>query len=86
MELLNQGAARSWQMESRSATMAAGKFDFGFAVEWMRKDLAICLAEARANGAKLPATALIDQLYAEVEAMGGARWDASSLIARLERG
>jgi 3-hydroxyisobutyrate dehydrogenase-like beta-hydroxyacid dehydrogenase len=86
MELLNQGAARSWQMENRSATMAAGQFDFGFAVEWMRKDLAICLAEARTNGAKLPATALIDQLYAEVEAMGGARWDASSLIARLERG
>jgi 3-hydroxyisobutyrate dehydrogenase-like beta-hydroxyacid dehydrogenase len=86
MEVLSQGAARSWQMENRSASMAAGKFDFGFAVEWMRKDLAICLAEARANGAKLPATALIDQLYAEVEAMGGARWDSSSLIARLERG
>ncbi|MCC6982262.1 MAG: NAD(P)-dependent oxidoreductase [Bauldia sp.] len=85
MEVLREGAARSWQMENRSATMAAGKFDFGFAVEWMRKDLGICLAEARLNGAKLPATALIDQLYAEVEAMGGARWDSSSLIARLER-
>ncbi len=65
--------------------MAAGKFDFGFAVEWMRKDMAICLDEARRNGAQLPVTALVDQFYAEVQQMGGLRWDTSSLIARLER-
>jgi 3-hydroxyisobutyrate dehydrogenase len=81
---LSKGAARSWQMENRPGTMARGKFDFGFAVEWMRKDLAICLSEARSNGASLPMTALIDQFYAEVAAMGGLRWDCSSLIARLE--
>jgi 3-hydroxyisobutyrate dehydrogenase len=72
-------------MDNRSNTMIEGKFDYGFAVDWMRKDLAICLAEARRNGARLPATALVDQFYAEVQAMGGARWDTSSLIARLER-
>ena len=72
-------------MENRSKTMAAGKFDFGFAVNWMRKDLAICLAEARRNGALLPVTSLVDQFYAEVQGMGGSRWDTSSLIARLER-
>jgi 3-hydroxyisobutyrate dehydrogenase len=85
MDLLKNGAAQSWQMENRTKTMLAGEFDHGFAVEWMRKDLAICLAEARRNGAKLPVAALVDQFYAEVEAMGGARWDTSSLMARLER-
>jgi 3-hydroxyisobutyrate dehydrogenase-like beta-hydroxyacid dehydrogenase len=85
IDLIKNGAAQSWQMENRTKTMLAGEFDHGFAVEWMRKDLAICLAEARRNGAKLPVAALIDQFYAEVEAMGGKRWDTSSLIARLER-
>ena len=85
VDLLKTGAAQSWQMENRSKTMLAGEFDFGFAVEWMRKDLSICLAEARRNGARLPIAALVDQFYAEVEKMGGRRWDTSSLIARLER-
>jgi 3-hydroxyisobutyrate dehydrogenase len=85
IETISKGAAQSWQMENRYKTMAAGKFDFGFAVDWMRKDLAICLAEARRNGASLPVTALIDQFYSEVQAMGGRRWDTSSLIARLQR-
>jgi 3-hydroxyisobutyrate dehydrogenase len=85
IETIAKGAAQSWQMENRYQTMNAGKFDFGFAVDWMRKDLAICLAEARRNGANLPVTALIDQLYAEVQKMGGRRWDTSSLIARLDR-
>jgi 3-hydroxyisobutyrate dehydrogenase-like beta-hydroxyacid dehydrogenase len=85
VDLIKNGAAQSWQMENRTATMLAGEFDHGFAVEWMRKDLAICLAEARRNGAKLPVAALVDQFYAEVETMGGRRWDTSSLIARLER-
>jgi len=85
IDLLKNGAAQSWQMENRTRTMLAGEFDFGFAVEWMRKDLSICLAEARRNGARLPVAALVDQFYAEVEAMGGKRWDTSSLIARLER-
>ncbi len=83
--VISKGAAQSWQMESRWKTMAEGKFDFGFAVDWMRKDLGIAIAEARSNGAKLPAVALIDQFYAEVQAMGGRRWDSSSLIARLDR-
>jgi 3-hydroxyisobutyrate dehydrogenase-like beta-hydroxyacid dehydrogenase len=83
--VISKGAAQSWQMENRFKTMNAGKFDFGFAVDWMRKDLAIALAEARGNGAKLPLAALVDQFYAEVQAMGGKRWDTSSLIARLER-
>jgi 3-hydroxyisobutyrate dehydrogenase-like beta-hydroxyacid dehydrogenase len=83
--VISKGAAQSWQMENRYKTMAAGKFDFGFAVDWMRKDLAITLQEARKIGAKLPVAALIDQFYAEVQAMGGRRWDTSSLIARLER-
>ena len=83
--VISKGAAQSWQMENRWKTMDAGKFDFGFAVEWMRKDLSIALTEARANGAKLPAAALVDQFYAEVQAMGGKRWDTSSLIARLDR-
>jgi 3-hydroxyisobutyrate dehydrogenase-like beta-hydroxyacid dehydrogenase len=83
--VISKGAAQSWQMENRYKTMNAGKFDFGFAVDWMRKDLDIALAEARGNGAKLPMTALVDQFYADVQAMGGNRWDTSSLIARLER-
>ncbi len=82
---ISKGAAQSWQMENRYKTMAAGKFDFGFAVDWMRKDLDICLAEARRNGANLPVAALVDQFYAEVQKMGGKRWDTSSLIARLDR-
>jgi 3-hydroxyisobutyrate dehydrogenase len=85
IETISKGAAQSWQMENRYKTMMAGKFDFGFAVDWMRKDLAICLGEARKNGANLPVAALVDQFYAEVQKMGGRRWDTSSLIARLER-
>ena len=83
--VISKGAAQSWQMENRYKTMAAGKFDFGFAVDWMRKDLSIALEEARKNGAKLPVAAVVDQFYAEVQAMGGRRWDTSSLVARLER-
>ncbi len=82
---ISKGAAQSWQMENRYKTMVAGKFDFGFAVDWMRKDLGICLAEARRNGAHLPVSALVDQFYSEVQAMGGKRWDTSSLIALLQR-
>ncbi|PZR31364.1 NAD(P)-dependent oxidoreductase [Caulobacter segnis] len=82
---ISKGSAQSWQMENRWATMARGEFEFGFAVDWMRKDLGIALDEARANGATLPGAALIDQFYAEVQAMGGARWDTSSLVARLEK-
>ena len=85
VEVISKGAAGSWQMENRHKTMAVGKFDFGFAVDWMRKDLGICLAEARNNGATLPTTALIDQFYADIQAMGGGRWDTSSLIARLNK-
>jgi 3-hydroxyisobutyrate dehydrogenase len=85
IEVISKGAAQSWQMENRYRTMNAGKFDFGFAVDWMRKDLSIVLGEARSNGATLPLTALVDQFYAEVQAMGGKRWDTSSLLARLER-
>ena len=84
MNTISKGAAQSWQMENRWKTMDAGKFDFGFAVDWMRKDLGICLDEARRNGASLPVAALVDQFYAEVQKMGGARWDTSSLIARLD--
>ena len=83
MQVISQGAAQSWQLENRYQTMLAGEFDFGFAVEWMRKDFSIVFAEARRNGASLPVTALVDQFYAEIEAMGGKRWDTSSLIARL---
>ncbi len=83
IDTISKGAAQSWQMENRWGTMAEGKFDFGFAVDWMRKDLAICLDEARRNGAHLPVSALVDQFYSEVQAMGGRRWDTSSLIARL---
>jgi 3-hydroxyisobutyrate dehydrogenase len=82
---ISKGAAQSWQMENRYKTMVAGKFDFGFAVDWMRKDLAICLAQARRNGASLPLTGLVDQFYAQVQKMGGRRWDTSSLIALLQR-
>ncbi|MGL4444097.1 MAG: NAD(P)-dependent oxidoreductase [Alsobacter sp.] len=85
IETISKGAAQSWQMENRYKTMNADKFDFGFAVDWMRKDLSICLEEARRNGANLPVTALVDQFYAEVQKMGGRRWDTSSLFARLER-
>jgi 3-hydroxyisobutyrate dehydrogenase len=85
IETISKGAAQSWQMENRYKTMSEGKFDFGFAVEWMRKDLSICLAEARRNGASLPVTALVDNFYSEVQKMGGNRWDTSSLFARLER-
>lgn len=81
---VSKGAAQSWQMENRWRTMVDGKFDYGFAVNWMRKDLRIALEEARGNGARLPVTALVDQFYAEVQSMGGERWDTSSLIARLE--
>lgn len=85
IEVISKGAAQSWQMENRSKTMLQGKFDFGFAVDWMRKDLSICIDEARRNGATLPVAALVDQFYADVQKMGGKRWDTSSLIARLER-
>lgn len=83
MDTISKGAAQSWQMENRWKTMVDGKFDYGFAVDWMRKDLSICLDEARRNGASLPVTALVDQFYSEVQRMGGKRWDTSSLIARL---
>jgi 3-hydroxyisobutyrate dehydrogenase len=85
LDVISKGAAGSWQMENRGKTMNAGKFDFGFAVDWMRKDLSICLDEARRNGALLPVTALVDQFYAEVQKDGGGRSDTSSLITRLER-
>ena len=84
IEVISKGAAQSWQMENRYRTMNEGKFDFGFAVDWMRKDLSICLEEARRNGAQLPVTALVDQFYAEVQKLGGGRWDTSSLLARLK--
>jgi len=82
---ISKGAAQSWQMDNRWPTMVEGKFEFGFAVDWMRKDLGLVLDEARSNGARLALTALVDQFYAEVQAMGGRRWDTSSLVARLER-
>lgn len=85
VEVISKGAAGSWQMENRHKTMNAGKYDFGFAVDWMRKDLGICLDEADRNGASLPVTALVDQFYKDVQGMGGKRWDTSSLLARLER-
>jgi 3-hydroxyisobutyrate dehydrogenase-like beta-hydroxyacid dehydrogenase len=83
IDVISKGAAGSWQMENRHKTMIADTFDFGFAVDWMRKDLRICLSEARDNGASLPVTALVDQFYADVQKMGGGRWDTSSLIKRL---
>jgi 3-hydroxyisobutyrate dehydrogenase-like beta-hydroxyacid dehydrogenase len=82
---ISKGAAQSWQMENRYKTMAADKFDFGFAVDWMRKDLGICLAEAQRNGARLPVTALVDQFYAQVQQRGGNRWDTSSLMDLVAR-
>ena len=85
LDVIGKGAAQSWQMDNRGKTMLAGKFDFGFAVDWMRKDLGLVLDEARRNGAQLPVTALVDQFYAELQGMGGRRWDTSSLIARLNR-
>jgi 3-hydroxyisobutyrate dehydrogenase-like beta-hydroxyacid dehydrogenase len=85
VDAISKGAAQSWQMENRWETMSKGEFEFGFAVEWMRKDLRICLDEARRNGAELPVAALVDQFYADVVGMGGRRWDTSSLIARLNR-
>ncbi len=83
LEVIGKGAAQSWQMDNRGKTMAEGKFDFGFAVDWMRKDLGLALSEAKRNGARLPVTALVDQFYADVQALGGRRWDTSSLIKRL---
>lgn len=85
IETISKGAAGSWQMENRHKTMWAGEYDFGFAVDWMRKDLGIALDEARNNGSHLPLTALVDQFYSEVQSMGGNRWDTSSLFARLEK-
>jgi 3-hydroxyisobutyrate dehydrogenase-like beta-hydroxyacid dehydrogenase len=83
IDVISKGAAQSWQMENRGKTMIAGKFDFGFAVDWMRKDLGICLAESKRNGAYLPVTAIVDQFYAHVQRRGGNRWDTSSLIHLL---
>jgi 3-hydroxyisobutyrate dehydrogenase-like beta-hydroxyacid dehydrogenase len=83
VEVISQGAAGSWQMANRHKTMADGKFDFGFAVDWMRKDLSICLSTANENGASLPVTALVDQFYKDVQKLDGGRWDTSSLLARL---
>jgi len=85
VEVISKGAAQSWQMDNRATTMIDGKFDYGFAVNWMRKDLGYVLGEARNNGAHLPLTALVDQFYSQVQAMGGGRWDTSSLIVPLER-
>ena len=83
LDVIGKGAAQSWQLDNRGKTMVAGKFDFGFAVDWMRKDLGLVLDEAKHNGARLPVTALVDQFYADVQQMGGRRWDTSSLIKRL---
>ncbi len=85
LDVISKGAAQSWQMENRGKTMLEGKFEFGFAIDWMRKDLGLVLDEARRNGAQLPVTALVDQFYAELQAQGGRRWDTSSLIARLKK-
>jgi len=86
IDVISKGAAQSWQMENRWTTMHARRFDFGFAVDWMRKDLGICLAEAKRCGAPLPITALVDRYYSDVQASGGGRFDTSSLIARLDAG
>lgn len=86
LQVIGKGAAQSWQMDNRGGTMVDDKFDFGFAVDWMRKDLGLCLDEARHNRAALPVAALVDQFYAEVQAMGGGRWDTTSLIRRLRKG
>jgi 3-hydroxyisobutyrate dehydrogenase-like beta-hydroxyacid dehydrogenase len=85
LEVIGQGAAQSWQMDNRGQTMVADTFDFGFAVDWMRKDLSLVMDEARRNGAQVPVTALVDQFYADLQAMGGGRWDTSSLVRRLRR-
>jgi 3-hydroxyisobutyrate dehydrogenase len=85
LDVIGKGAAQSWQMDNRGKTMVQDKFDFGFAVDWMRKDLGLVLDEARRNGAQMPVTALVDQFYAEVQALGGQRWDTSSLIRRLKK-
>jgi 3-hydroxyisobutyrate dehydrogenase-like beta-hydroxyacid dehydrogenase len=84
LDVIGKGAAQSWQMDQRGPTMVANRFDFGFAVDWMRKDLGLVLDEARRNGARLPVTALVDQFYADIQRMGGHRWDTSSLIKRLQ--
>ena len=84
LEVIGKGAAQSWQMDNRGKTMIEGKFDYGFAVDWMRKDLCLVLDEAKRNGARLPVTALVDQFYADVQQAGGRRWDTSSLIIRLK--
>ena len=83
IDVISKGAAQSWQMDNRATTMCQGEFEFGFAVDWMRKDLDICLAEARANGARLPVAALVDQFYAQIQSRGGRRWDTSSLMQLL---
>ena len=83
IEVISQGAAQSWQMNNRAETMIAGQFDFGFAVDWMRKDLGIAITAAREVGAEVPVTELVDRFYADVQSLGGNRWDTSSLIARL---
>jgi 3-hydroxyisobutyrate dehydrogenase-like beta-hydroxyacid dehydrogenase len=83
LEVIGKGAAQSWQMDNRGKTMIADQFEFGFAVDWMRKDLGLCLEEARRNGARLPVTALVDQFYADIQSLGGRRWDTSSLIRRI---
>ena len=83
LDVISKGAAQSWQMENRGHTMVDDKFDFGFAVDWMRKDLSLVMDESRRNGARVPITALVDQFYADVQKMGGSRWDTSSLIKRL---
>jgi 3-hydroxyisobutyrate dehydrogenase-like beta-hydroxyacid dehydrogenase len=85
LEVISKGAAQSWQMENRGKTMVRDEFEFGFAVNWMRKDLEICLAEGKRAGARLPVTALVDQFYAEVQALGGGRWDTSSLMRLLTK-
>lgn len=85
LDVISKGAAQSWQMENRGETMVDDQFDFGFAVDWMRKDLGICFEEARANGARLPVTALIDQFYGEIQQQGGGRWDTSSLIRLIQK-
>ncbi|WP_341913721.1 NAD(P)-dependent oxidoreductase [Polaromonas sp. YR568] len=84
LDVIGKGAAQSWQLDNRGKTMVANKFDFGFAVDWMRKDLGLVLDEAKTNGARLPVTALVDQFYGDVQALGGQRWDTSSLIKRLK--
>jgi 3-hydroxyisobutyrate dehydrogenase-like beta-hydroxyacid dehydrogenase len=84
LDVIGKGAAQSWQMDNRGKTMVADKFDFGFAVDWMRKDLGLVLDEARRNGARVPVTALVDQFYGDVQQLGGKRWDTSSLIKRLK--